>query len=178
MPQFVAFLRGINLGKRNIKMDDLRAAFADMGFANTRTLIASGNVLFEAEQATGLSARIAAGLENTFGFDIATIVRSVTQLEDMVKSDPFKGKMSDADTKYYVYFLADGITPDAEKLPANIKGDFEVIATTSGEIFAAGYRVDKVRFGPGLDALPKPFGKNITNRNWNTIHRLIEKAKS
>lgn len=176
MPQFVAFLRGINLGKRNIKMDDLRKAFADMGFANARTLIASGNVLFEAEQVTGLSSRIAAGLEKTFGFDVATIVRSVSQLEDMVNADPFEGKMSDADTKYYVYFLADGVAPDAEKLPPNIPGDFAIISTTDREIFAAGYRVDKVRFGPGLDAVSKPFGKNITNRNWNTIHRLIEKA--
>lgn len=176
MPQFVAFLRGINLGKRNIKMDDLRKAFADMGFANARTLIASGNVLFEAGQATGLAAKIATGLENTFGFDVATIVRSVAQLQDMVKADPFKGKMSDPHTKYYVYFLADGITPDAEKLPSNVEGDFEIIATTSGEIFAAGFRTTDGRFGPGLDALPKPYGKNITNRNWNTIHRLVEKA--
>ena len=56
--QFVALLRGINLGKRRIRMDALRNAFIDMGFADARTLIASGNVVFSAAGAEGLAARI------------------------------------------------------------------------------------------------------------------------
>lgn len=46
MPRFIAFLRAINVGGRNIKMDDLRALLEAMGLTNVETFIASGNVIF------------------------------------------------------------------------------------------------------------------------------------
>ena len=51
MTRHVAFLRGINLGKRQVKSADLVDAFAAMGFDNVKTLLASGNVLFDADKA-------------------------------------------------------------------------------------------------------------------------------
>lgn len=48
--KYVAFLRGINLGKRQIKMNDLQKVFIDLGFSSVKTLIASGNVLFETQE--------------------------------------------------------------------------------------------------------------------------------
>lgn len=50
--QYLAFLRGINVGGNAIiKMADLKKAFEQMGFKNVRTLLASGNVIFEADHA-------------------------------------------------------------------------------------------------------------------------------
>ena len=53
-----------------------------------------------------------------------------------------------------------------------------MLSATGREIYAEGYRMDNGRFGPGLDTLEKglPKGTLITNRNWNTILRLVEKA--
>ena len=49
--QYVAFLRGINVGGHVlIKMADLKKAFEMMGFENVRTILASGNVVFEYDQ--------------------------------------------------------------------------------------------------------------------------------
>jgi uncharacterized protein (DUF1697 family) len=177
MEQMVAFLRGINLGKRNIKMDDLRQAFADLGFGDARTLIASGNVLFSAKPAPDLEANIAAGLANRFGFEITTIIRTVNALVELADSDPFKGHDAGPDVKFYTYFLAQ---PDIERiaLTLSVPGDFEVVQRTDREIFAVAYRMDNGRFGPGLDKFDKPFGQGVTNRNWNTVLRLIEKAKT
>ena len=47
MTRYVAFLRGINLGKRRVVMTDLKRAFEDAKFQNVATFIASGNVLFD-----------------------------------------------------------------------------------------------------------------------------------
>ena len=47
MPRYVAFLRGINLGKRRPPMSELKRLFEELGFTNVATFIASGNVLFE-----------------------------------------------------------------------------------------------------------------------------------
>ena len=47
MSRTVAFLRGINLGRRTIKMDALRKTFESAGYKNVKTILASGNVVFE-----------------------------------------------------------------------------------------------------------------------------------
>src|SRR5258707_14040108 len=49
MHHYIAFLRGINLGNRRIKMDQLRALFEEMKFSDVATFIASGNVIFSSK---------------------------------------------------------------------------------------------------------------------------------
>ena len=89
MTRYAAFLRGVNLGKRQVKSADLLTAFTAMGFDNVKTLLASGNVLFDAKATKGLKARIEAGLFEQFGFAVPTVLRSVDELAAMVQSDPF-----------------------------------------------------------------------------------------
>ena len=66
MTRYAAFLRGVNLGKRTVKSAELKAAFEAMGFGNVKTLLASGNVLFDAKSAKGLREKIESGLEQAF----------------------------------------------------------------------------------------------------------------
>jgi len=175
MAQLVAFLRGINLGKRTVKMDELREAFEEMGFSNARTLIASGNVLFEADRVPELEQTIEAGLKKAFGFDIGTIIRSIDELKEFASNNPFDGFEAGTDRKFYALFLAQ---PDAHKLeyPTIVPGDFEVVWKTDRDLFAVALRMENGRFGAGLDSLLKTFGKGVTMRNWNTVLRLIDKA--
>ena len=49
MNRYVAFLRGMNLGRRRVKNPELCAAFEDIGFTNVSAFLASGNVIFDAE---------------------------------------------------------------------------------------------------------------------------------
>ena len=88
MTRYAAFLRGVNLGKRTVKSAELKSAFEAMGFTEVKTLLASGNVLFDAKPSKGLKAKIEAGLKEQFGFAIGTVLRSVDELEAMVASDP------------------------------------------------------------------------------------------
>jgi uncharacterized protein (DUF1697 family) len=166
-----AFLRGVNLGKRSVKSADLVKTFEGMGFTEVKTLIASGNVLFEADAAPDLQQRIEASLEAAFGFDIGTVLRTRDALRAMVESDPFDGATESEAQKLYVTLFA---TPDAEKLtlPCGLPGDFDVVKVTKAEIFHLAYRKPDGRYTADTQGVIwKPFGRTVlwTNRNWNTI---------
>jgi uncharacterized protein (DUF1697 family) len=77
---YVAFLRGINVGGNNkIGMDELRQAFVSAGFANVKTVLATGNVIFESKKAdAGLAQAIEQDIKKSFGIDASVILRTVT----------------------------------------------------------------------------------------------------
>ena len=102
--RYAAFLRGVNLGKRTVKSAELKAAFEAMGFTDVKTLLASGNVLFDAKTGKELKARIEAGLKETFGFDVPIVLRSLDELTAMVKADPF-GREAGEDAQLHVLLL-------------------------------------------------------------------------
>ncbi|HTN64159.1 MAG TPA: DUF1697 domain-containing protein [Devosia sp.] len=173
MTRYAAFLRGVNLGKRQVKSADLLAAFQAMGFANVKTLLASGNVLFDAKKADARA--IEAELEQRFGFAIGTVLRTREQLQALVALDPFNGRSEDADTKLYVTFVDDS---DARSLlmPCAVAGDFEVVKLTDSEVFMLAFRTPEGRFGPGMEMVSKHFGKKRlwTSRNWNTVLKAAQ----
>ena len=170
MTRFVALLRGVNLGKRQVKSAELKAAFEAMGFGNVKTLLASGNVLFDAEAEKGLRQTIETALEARFGFDVGTVLRTREEMTEIVAADPFKGRKEDHDTKLYVTFLAE---PEARTLPmpCAVAGDFEVVHLSEREVFILAHRMSNGRFGQGMDQIWKHFGKTRlwTSRNFNTV---------
>ena len=172
----IALLRGINLGKRRIRMEDLKSAFVDMGFAEVETLIASGNVVFSADRAGDLARRIEKGLENRFGFTVPTILRTLDDLVALREARPFGDETETDDQKLYAWFLA---APEIDKLavPLELAGNYRIVRTLPDGFFAIVYRQSSGRFGDGLDKAGKPFDPYITNRNWNTVLRLIDMAR-
>jgi uncharacterized protein (DUF1697 family) len=174
MIRFAAFLRGVNLGGRTTKSADLVAAFAAIGFPRARTLVASGNVLFDAADEAELGARIEAGLAKTFGFEIGVVLRRLEALQAMVAAAPFRTIPADADVKRYVALLREPVGGSLP-LPCGIPGDFEILATTDTDIFAIAWHMPNGRYGEGLDTLEKrlPKGTLVTMRNWNTILKAV-----
>ena len=115
---YVALLRGINLGGRNIlPMTDLLGLFADAGGADARAYIQSGNVVFRAEPA--VAARISAVVEKAvaarFGFSVPVVLRTAAELELAAKRNPFVRARADVAT-LHVAFLAD--QPSAAQVAA------------------------------------------------------------
>jgi uncharacterized protein (DUF1697 family) len=94
MDRFVAFLRGMNLGNRRIKNEELRAHFEAMGFEEVSTFRASGNVIFATpkREAEGkLAARVEAELDERLGYDVPVFLRSdkeMTAIRAAVCSSP------------------------------------------------------------------------------------------
>jgi len=173
MTRYAAFLRGVNLGKRQVKSADLVTAFKAQGFDNVKPLLASGNVLFDAASADPRA--IEKGLEAQFGFEIGTVLRTQAQLRELVALDPFDGRSEDDKTKLYVTFV-DDLDARSLPMPCAIAGDFEVVKLTDSEVFILAFRNSEGRFGLGMDIIWKHFGKKRlwTSRNWNTVLKAAQ----
>ncbi len=83
MKRYVAFLRGMNLGGRRIKNDELRAHFEAMRVEGVATFRASGNVIFDTdsgESEATLAARVEAELGAALGYDVPVFLRSAGEV--------------------------------------------------------------------------------------------------
>ena len=109
MPKYVAFLRAINVGGHTVKMNYLRGLFVDLGFANVETFIASGNVIFDsnARSARTLEQKIEGCLLASLGYEVATFVRSTSELKDIAQYKPFPdSELNAAGHTLYIGFMA------------------------------------------------------------------------
>ena len=113
MTRYVALLRGINVGGKNlIKMPALKAAFEDDGFDNVSTYIQSGNVLFDAPEADSakLTKRIEKMLAEAFDYIPTVVVRSRRQMRAIVDRAPKGFGSEPAKYRYDVLFLKEPLT--------------------------------------------------------------------
>src|SRR3954451_4659572 len=110
MPQYAAFLRGINPAKhRRISGEDLCAAFEGMGFEDVGTFRASGNVVFGGASGSEakLKARVEAGLLEATGMEIVVFLRSANELKAIAEYKPFDGpQVEKAEAKLQVSILS------------------------------------------------------------------------
>src|SRR2546423_7971161 len=115
MPQYVAFLRGINLGNRRPKMEQLKTLFEEMKFSEVATFIASGNILFESKTKGDLklAKMIEAHLAQGLGYDVDTFVRTRGEVAAVTAFRPFsKAEMERPTNTLHVGFLREAPTPE------------------------------------------------------------------
>lgn len=108
LSRYVAFLRGMNLGGRRIKNEELRTEFEALGFAEVGCFRASGNVIFAAEEGdeAKLSAEIEAGLGEALGYEVPVFLRSASELRAVAAHQPFDDRALKASKgKLQVTFL-------------------------------------------------------------------------
>lgn len=91
MQRYVAFLRGMNLGGRRIKNEQLRAEFEALGLSDVACFRASGNVVFAADDKNeaALAARIEEGLGETLGYEVPVYLRNEDELRAVAAQRPF-----------------------------------------------------------------------------------------
>lgn len=173
MTRYAAFLRGVNLGKRSVKSAELKSAFEEMGLGNVKTLLASGNVLFDCGTAKGLQLKIETGLQAQFGFKVGTVLRTIDELKAMVDSDPFAGERENDSQKLYVMMFAEPLPKGFEL--KGVANDYEFPKMNARDIFMIGYRKPDGAYSAGLQGIEKqlPKGMLVTTRNWNTILKAI-----
>ena len=177
---YVAFLRGINVGGNTlVSMEALKEALASLGFANIRTVLASGNVVFAAAatEPTILAAKIEQHLRKTLGFEIAVLVRSMEQIKTLVASNPFSKTKVTPQTRLHVTFLPPN-APDGLKISQRLKDPcgFEIHRMSEGEVCSVVELSPRGGTPELMKLLEKNFGKRITTRTWNTVAR-IERAE-
>ena len=108
MERYVAFLRGMNLGGRRIKNEQLRKEFEALGLNDVACFRASGNVVFATEESNEvtLASRIEAGLGEALGYEVPVYLRSAEELRDIAEHDPFgPGLLKASKGKLQIAFL-------------------------------------------------------------------------
>lgn len=155
-------------------MDELKKAFESLGFINVKTLIASGNVAFDAPKADAgaLSRKIEEKLKETFGFEIGVILRTAGDLRKMVVSNPFKSVKIIPGIKLYVTFYAEKPKTGLKIPYQSPKKEIRILKVSDGEIFSVVDLSQGSRTVDLMNIIEKEFGKKVTTRNWNTINKL------
>jgi uncharacterized protein (DUF1697 family) len=176
MSEYVAFLRGINVGGNNkIDMDELHQAFMSWGFAGVKTVLASGNVIFETQKAkAGLAQIIEQKISESFGINVSVILRIVDDIKALAEADPFKNIRVTPQTRLYVTFLAD---KPKSKTPESQDKDFRILHVSDAEVFSVLTLLPDRRTVDLMKILEIEFGKKITTRNWNTVCRILKASQ-
>lgn len=179
MTKYVALLRGIGPMNPNMKPAKLKECFEAIGFSNVRTVISSGNVVFDSPTAnpSKLEATIEKALPQHLGFTSTTIIRSKADLEKLVAHDPYKSKThSQQDYLLVTFFKHEHKIPF--KLPYHPE---DKPYTLLGQLDHAVYGTVDLTTGKTPDYmvwLEKQFTKDITSRTWLTIHRILKKMEN
>jgi uncharacterized protein (DUF1697 family) len=180
MTSYAAFLRGINVGGHKlIKMEALVSVFVSAGFKNVRTLIASGNVIFEARETDRdlLARKIEQKLTKAFGHEITVVVMPVDQLKAALRRNPFKKLEASRDIMPFVTFLASEPVRKP-KVPLKVeKESIELLAIRDRVVFILARRKENGWFGFPHEFAERLFGTLTTTRNLSTVQRLLKAAQ-
>ncbi|MCV7443521.1 pyridoxamine 5-phosphate oxidase [Mycobacterium paraense] len=172
MTKYAAFLRGVNVGGVNLKMAEVATALTEAGFANVRTILASGNVLLDSSAGTAgvtqVRKKAEATLRERFGYDAWVLVYDLQAVRAVVDAYPFEREVDGYQS--YVTFVADPAVLD--ELAALGAGPDEKIARGDGVVY---WQVPK---GGTLDStIGKTMGKaryksSTTTRNLRTLDKV------
>lgn len=177
MTRYIAFLRAINVaGHATVKMTDLNRAFVSAGCKHVRTVIQSGNVVFEAGDgdAAVLFRKVQAKLSELLGSEATVLFRKASEVEKILKAAPFGDLEPGPEVKLYVVFLAE----KPRKKPAlplvAPKEALEAIKIKDREVFIVSRRKASGMFGFPNNFVEKELGVPATTRNWTTIRKIVE----
>ena len=176
MARYVALLRGINVGGKNmIKMPALKACFEAGGFVDVVTYIQSGNVLFRADRSgsAALEARIEAMLARTFtSYRASVMVRSHSQMRTVVEGAPSGFGTDPTAYRYDVVFLKAPLTPSSAIEQVPVKPEVDEIHAGRGVLYMR--RLESRATQSRLNRIATlPIYQDMTIRNWNTTTKLL-----
>ena len=173
MASHVALLHSITIGSgRRLVMAEWRAMMESIGLRNTRTLIATGNALFDSAEATTtqLEERLEAAFAQRFGRHIDTIVLTTAQWRDLVSANPFPEEPDG--TRIAVRVMRKPLDETALAALAPYATQGERMKLTNGHLWLH-FPEDPTRSRLGPQLTTQRFGAG-TVRNWNTVRRLDE----
>jgi uncharacterized protein (DUF1697 family) len=176
MSKQIAFLRAINVGGHNVKMDHLRQLFESLGLSNVETFIASGNVIFDAQagNANNLEKKIETCLHKALGYEVAVFIRSNTKLAEIAKYKPFAQSQLDTSTALNIGFTADILDKEAKQKLLSLQTDIDDFHIHGREIY---WLCRKKQSDSKISnaVIEKAIGRKSTLRGVSTINKMAEK---
>ena len=172
MTSYVALLRGINVGGHaQVAMADLRALLESLKFAEVKTLLQSGNVVFKGKPSADLEAKLEKAVSKMAGCPIDCIVCTATEWESLIHDNPFAREAKDDPSHLLVMRLKNA--PDAKALAAlkaAISGAeyFQITGNNLYLVYPDGIGRSKLT----NVLIEKKLGTRGTARNWNTVQKI------
>lgn len=176
MSKYIAFLRAINVGGHNVKMDVLRQLFESLDFSNVETFIASGNVIFEssAKNTAALEKKIETMLHTALGYEVSTFIRTTSELAGLAKYRPFKKTELDAATALNIAFIAEPLDAQSTNKLMACKSDIDDFHVHGREVYWLCLKKQSdSKFSNAV--LEKAIGRRSTLRGVSTIQKMAEK---
>jgi len=174
--RYIALLRAVNVGGRQVKMDRLRALFEEMRFRNVETFIASGNVIFEATgKAVSIESKIEKHLLESLGFEVPTLVRSTDAFSAAAARTPFLAlpPLTKAGGLYVGFLKSDAASDGLAKLEP-YSGGGNTFALHGRELY---WRAEDRQAGIAIPIakFERAVGCPATFRNITTVQKIVER---
>ena len=172
-------LRGINVSGHNcVKMEDLRAFFATLGFARVETYVQSGNVVFmsASKSTANLAKSIEQRMAHNFGFSVPVLLRTADEMAAIVASNLLLKETAIDPAKLHVTFLSAAPARTAHEQIAPLAAGTERFHVVGREIYLYcpdGYGKTKL----SNTAIEKKLSVGATTRNWKTVNTLLAMAQ-
>jgi uncharacterized protein (DUF1697 family) len=174
----IALLRGINVGRnKRIAMGRLRELMADLGYAEAKTHLQSGNVVFDGPRGADTVARaISKRIADDVGLDVKVVVRTRAELAKVVAADPLRDVVEDP-TRYFVTFFSGPLPPAEVKAVKQGVLAPDRVEVRRREMYmwlpngVAGRSFDQAAWEERIKVV-------ATSRNWRTVTKLMELAEA
>jgi uncharacterized protein (DUF1697 family) len=176
MAKYVALLRGIGPGNPNMRNDKLRRVFEAAGFSNVRSVISSGNIVFESDRTDipAIETEIEQAIATELGFTTTAIVRSQAQLQALVDANPY-GDLTHAAGTYLLVTFFKKPTRVPFELPYQPGGKpYQLLRVVDNTLFTVSDNTN-IKTNDVMVWLEKEFSKAISSRTWLTIRRILLK---
>jgi uncharacterized protein (DUF1697 family) len=174
----IALLRGVNVGGHHLlRMDALKVLCESLGLFNVQTYLQSGNVIFTTNDRD--PDRLAIAIENAIerhcGFRCAVILRTIAELRDVLRANPFATRQGVDPGKLVVIFLAKDAGQEARDKVLAMKIEPEELRMAAREYYIY------FPLGMGQSKAPAAIAKALkvpgTGRNWNSVTKMLEMAE-
>lgn len=174
MNTYIALLRGINVGgSTQVSMADLRDLLAELGLADARSLLRTGNLVFRSGAPGGapLERLLEAGAEKRLDLRADFFVRTVDEWRGVVARNPFREEAERDPAHLVVLFLKSApAAADVDALRASITGPEVVHADGRHAYLVYPDGIGRSRLTNTL--IERKLGTRATGRNWNTVLKL------
>ncbi|MGD8496504.1 MAG: DUF1697 domain-containing protein [Gemmatimonadales bacterium] len=173
------FLRAINVGGHRVTMDELRGLFADLGFPDADTFLASGNVILDVDaeapaEAEALERRIETGLEEALGYEVATFLRADDELRAVADAVPEHGARIANPQAVNVAFLRAPLDAKQRDLLRALETEIDEFHLDGRHLYwLCGTRQSDSTFSNA--SFERKLQLQATFRGLNTVRRLLKK---
>jgi uncharacterized protein (DUF1697 family) len=180
MKTYISFLRGVNMtGHNSMKMTDLAALYFDLGLIEPETFIQSGNVIFSSGKKMGvpeIALSIEKAINSKYGYDVPVMIRNLTEMKNILSSNPYLSEINFDPAKMAVIFLHDDVTESQIQKVADVDyppDKFKIIGNEIYTFCPNGFGRTKIY----TNFFEKKMNVKGTARSWKTITTILGLAE-